>query len=34
MDKNNNLQNLLFIIFLPIIMVIGVFVCLYEEING
>jgi hypothetical protein len=34
MNKNNNLQNLFVLLLLPVIMFIGIFVCIYEEING
>jgi len=30
---NKNLYNLLVLIFLPIIMFIGIFVCIYEELE-
>jgi hypothetical protein len=33
MTRNNNLYNLLGLMFLPIIMFIGIFVCIYEEID-
>jgi len=31
MNKNNNWHNLIVIIFMPIIMFIGIFVCIFEE---
>jgi hypothetical protein len=34
MNKNNNLHNLIVLIFLPIIMFVGIFVCIAEELHG
>lgn len=31
MNKNNNLHNLIVIIFLPIVILIGIFICIYED---
>jgi len=31
MDKNSNLHNLFVLVGLPLIMFIGIFVCIYEE---
>jgi hypothetical protein len=33
MNRNSDLRNLLILMFLPIIMFIGIFVCIYEEID-